>query len=234
MKKIELVVCILVVAFSFEAQQVSARRVLEIGMPVCQSAKDSPDFVHDMSVFDICYPVFRQLYDRFANYEARFDSRFDSHLFPDFPSRGNYETMLRPEREVCLRYAKQLAAVRDSLYAEPGFGLDKEREMLEREILTFGDTATALPTVYVLIATKYGGDVRAYVDDLFDGSVMTNAKRMKRFVRHPTKKRMREDMGFQFVVSKLMYHLWEAQGRPAQPAADGTRLVVLRSELEKR
>ena len=189
------------------------------------------DFVHADCVFDACYPVFRQLYDRFANYEARFDSRFDSHLSPDFPSRGNYETMLRPEREVCLRYAKQLAAVRDSLYAEPGFGLDKEREMLEREILTFGDTATALPTVYVLIATKYGGDVRAYVNDLFDGSVMTNAKQMKRFARHPTKKRMREDMGFQFVVSKLMYRLWEAQGRPPQPAANGTRLVVLRSEL---
>ena len=103
--------------------------------------------------------------------------------------------------------------------------------MLEREILTFGDTATALPTVYVLIATKYGGDVRAYVDDLFDRSVMTNKRRMRRFARRPTVKRMREDMGFQFVVSKLMYRLWETRGRPAQPAADGTRLVVLRSEL---
>ena len=91
-----------------------------------------------------------------------------------------------------------------------------------RELEAFGDTASTLPTIYALIATKYGGDVRAYVDDLFGRSVMTSRRRMKRFMRSPIAKRMREDMGFQFVVSKLMYRLWEAQGRPAQPAADSS------------
>ena len=122
----------------------------------------------------------------------------------------------------------------EAVTGHEGYSAETEKARMVREIETFGDTATALPTIYALIATKYGGDVRAYVDDLFDGSVMTSRRRLRRFMRSPITKRMREDMGFQFVVSKLMYRLWEAQGRPAQPAADGTRLVVLRSELEKR
>ena len=119
----------------------------------------------------------------------------------------------------------------EAVTGREGYSAETEKARMVRELEAFGDTALTLPTVYALIATKYGGDVRAYVDDLFGRSVMTSRRRLRRFVRSPITKRMREDMGFQFVVSKLMYRLWEAQGRPAQPAADGSRLVILRSEL---
>lgn len=182
------------------------------------AAADTVRFVDDVSLFDAVYPAFRKLYVRFARYEASYDTRFDSHLTPDFPSRGRVEPYDRTEREraVCLRYARELAAVRDSLFAQPGFDLDAEKTRLVRQLETFGDTASALPTVYAQIATDYGGDVRAYVDDLFAHSVMTDERRMRRFVRHPTYRKMQADMGFQLVVSKLLYRHWEAQGRPAE------------------
>ena len=181
-------------------------------------AADSVSFVDDASLFDAVYPAFRKLYVRFAHYEATYDTRFDSHLAPDFPSRGRAEPYDRTEREraVCLRYARQLSAVRDSLFAQPGFDPDAEKARLVRQLETFGDTASALPTVYAQIATDYGGNIRAYVEDLFAHSVMTNERRMRRFVRHPTYRKMQSDMGFQLVVSKLLYRKWEAQGRPSQ------------------
>lgn len=71
-----------------------------------------------------------------------------------------------------------------------------------------------------------------YVNDLFERSMATNRERIHRFVLNPAVKRMYRDPGFLLAVSKLMFRLWEQQGRPAQPMADGTRLVILRSELE--
>ncbi len=172
------------------------------------------DFVHDVSVFDACYPVFRKIYGRFAYYEKQYDGAYYSHLPPDYPSRSEYEPTVRVEREKCLRYARKLAEVRDSLYARPGFSLPEEKRQLVRQLSVYRDTATVLPSVYQVIDASYGGDVTDYVDDLFAHSVMTNTRLMRRFKRHPSTRRMQRDMGFQFVVSKLMYRAWEAQGRP--------------------
>ena len=82
-----------------------------------------------------------------------------------------------------------------------------------------------------MIAQKYKGSVQAYVDALFKRSAMTNVRRLRRFAKSPVPSRMLDDMGIQFVVSRLMFRQWETQ---RQPAADGARLVILRSELEKR
>ncbi len=76
------------------------------------------------------------------------------------------------------------------------------------------DTASVLPSVYTVIDGQYKGNVRSYVDALFSKSVMTNKKALKRFLLRPTRRQMQRDMGFQFVVSKLMYRAWEVQGRP--------------------
>ena len=42
-------------------------------------------------------------------------------------------------------------------------------------------------------------------------------------------RRMAKDPGFQFVVSKLMYRLWEQQGRPMSSQVDNTQRVILRT-----
>ncbi len=108
-----------------------------------------------------------------------------------------------------------------------------EKEKWVRALEAYGDTAAVLPTIYAQIVTEYGGDVRAYVDELFRSSVVTNKRRLRRFMRRPTVRDMQTDMGFQFAVSKLMFRLWEQQGRPADPVVDGTRLVVTRAELQE-
>ncbi len=125
-----------------------------------------------------------------------------------------------------------LVPVVETVTGRPGYSGRAEKERMVRQLETFGDTASAFPVVYGLIATQYSGDVRAYVDALFDGSVMTSRKRLKRLVRSPILKRLHDDMGFQFAVSKLMFRLWVQQGRPADPMVDGARLVITRAELD--
>lgn len=126
-----------------------------------------------------------------------------------------------------------LVPVVEAVIRRPGYSARAEKERMVCQLEAFGDTASAFPVVYGLIAMQYGGDARAYVDALFDGSVMTSRKRLKRLVRSPILKRLRDDMGFQFAVSKLMFCLWEQQGRPADPVVDGTRLVIFREELQQ-
>ena len=194
------------------------------GSPPC-------DVVHDECVFDSLYPAFRDIDSLFRlrkKVVRTYSAEAVGYLRRD-------ETPTSTFQAECAYLARQRVHRLEPFVVGKGYApRDSLKTQLGVQLRAFGDTAVVLPTIYALIATKYGGDVRAYVDDLFDRSVMTNKRRMRRFARRPTVKRMREDMGFQFVVSKLMYRLWETRGRPAQPAADGTRLVILRSELEKR
>lgn len=113
----------------------------------------------------------------------------------------------------------------------PDGWIEAEKARLVRQLEAFRDTAAVLPLVYVAIEGKYKGDVRAYVAALFKHSVVTNVRRTKRFAKSPTPTRMIDDMGVQLAAAKWLYRLWEQQGRPAQPQADGTRFVILRSEL---
>ena len=214
------------------------------------------DFVHEKCVFDTLYPVFMRMYPTVSILNGKTATgREDEdwlrstfgfvHMTPswhhgDVPSiehrsgRMYFSEEAAPFGSVGPTVDSLGTRIRravKSQRAQTSVPLKEMKNTMVSQLEAFADTATVLPTVYALIATKYGGDVRAYVDDLFDRSVMTSRRRLRRFARYPNVDWMQRDMGFQFVVSKLMYRLWEAQGRPAQPAADGTRLVVLRSEL---
>ncbi len=107
----------------------------------------------------------------------------------------------------------------------------KKAELVKR-LETFGDTAEVLPTVYATIRTKFDGHVADYVDYLYRRSILTGRRAMRRFLLNPSEGRMKKDPGFQFAVSKLMFRLWEQQGRPANPVVDGTRLGITRAELD--
>ena len=214
------------------------------------------DFVHGECVFDTLYPVFMRMYPTVSILNGKTATgREDEdwlrstfgfvHMTPswhhgDVPSiehRGGrmyFSEEAAPFGSVGPTVDSLGTRIRRAVKwqrAQTNVSLKEMKNTMVSQLEAFADTATVLPTVYALIATKYGGDVRAYVDDLFDRSVMTSRRRLRRFARYPNVDWMQRDMGFQFVVSKLMYRLWEAQGRSAQPAADGTRLVVLRSEL---
>ena len=241
-----------VVLFSFISQSLIGMSKAEQKFDKANHGK-SYNCIDSMCLFDTLYVVYRQIYPYLderlrhkesANAESQFATTFVDMLpmdwYIDVPSLTNRGSAgySRPSVRFYENIRDSVQAVLlpavEAVTGREGYSAETEKARMVRELEAFGDTALTLPTIYALIATKYGGDVRAYVDDLFDGSVMTSRRRLRRFVKGPSVQRMREDMGFQFVVSKLMYRLWEAQGRPAQPAADGTRLVVLRSELEKR
>lgn len=210
-------------------------------------------------VFDTLFPVFRQLFrtfdslrvekatsNRLARQRATSYAQNDSPLAgrirlydPFTPANitGNTRYFISMYDQFYERISRDsveaiLLPVIEAVHARPGFSVKAEKERLASRLEAFADTATvALPTVYGLIASKYHGDVRAYVDDLFDHSVMTSKRQLKRFMRSPYVRQMEKDMGFQFAVSKLLYRLWVEQGCPVQPGADGSRLVIMRSEL---
>lgn len=207
-----------------------------------------PDFVHDTCVFDTLYPTYRYLYEVINRIEQEgpteaqrrwsspylFSIELDWFINPTvidkgggFPYSGdwNVDRARDSVRSVMHRVCERQLD-------DPKFSLVAEKERLARQLSVYGDTAKVLPLVYVTIGAKYEGDVGKYVNDLFERSMATNRERIHRFVLNPAVKRMYRDPGFLLAVSKLMFRLWEQQGRPAQPMADGTRLVILRSELE--
>ncbi len=169
------------------------------------------DFVHDVSVFDACYPVFRTIAACYVSLDSIMTDapvRWAQHgdLPPsDHDFYYNFKYVRLVARRLQARYHSLQAAGDDEAF---------EKERLCRQLSAFRDTASVLPSVYTVIDGQYKGNVRSYVDALFSKSVMTNKKALKRFLLRPTRRQMQRDMGFQFVVSKLMYRAWEAQGRP--------------------
>ncbi len=192
--------------------------------------RTTEDFVHSESVFDRIYPVFLRLYptcksvhrpenkdvagfvDVSPGYSLPSGKPVSDHSltrlsFPLYCYNANREV----EAQDSIRTL--LVTEAERLWADPSYDETEEKAKLVAQLETFRDTASVLPSVYLLIDSKYGGNVRRYVDDLFRKSVLTNRRRLKRFVRSPSVIRMQRDMGFQFVVSKLTYRAWEAQGR---------------------
>lgn len=70
----------------------------------------------------------------------------------------------------------------DTLHAHMSFS-DGERVRMKNLLKDFRLRSKKLPTIYSLIDKKYGGNVDAYVDNLFDKSVFSSERRLKRFIR---------------------------------------------------
>ena len=250
MKKKGLKTFVTVVALMLIAQGLNARDSggadSLVGAPVVVRA----DFVHDTCVFDTLLPTFRQLAAFYAPPEKGSEGHVHGTCFtnyvievPDLARRtyvwpGGWAqssgTFLSPSVR-CRRDTLVAAFCRyaEGLHRRPDGWIEAEKARLVRQLEAFRDTAAVLPLVYVAIEGKYKGDVRAYVAALFKHSVVTNVRRTKRFAKSPTPTRMIDDMGVQLAAAKWLYRFWEQQGRPAQPQADGTRFVILRSELAR-
>ena len=186
----------------------------------------SPDFVHDECVFDSLYVSFVDMYEslKHMRYGASNLSSYGSHSAGWIPPAGGSYRIGSPRR------ARQLQGLQQQLFASSRYDEAAEKAKLVRQLTAFRDTATALPYLYATIDREYGGDIPAYVDALFENSAITNPKRMKRLVRKVTKRRLKNDMGFQFVVSKYVYRLWLDQGRPKAAQGDGIYVFPMRKE----
>ena len=186
----------------------------------------SPDFVHDECVFDSLYVSFVDMYEslKHMRYGASNLSSYGSHSAGWIPPAGGSYRIGSPRR------ARQLQGLQQQLFSSSRYDEAAEKAKLVRQLTAFRDTATALPYLYATIDREYGGDIPAYVDALFENSAITNPKRMKRLVRKVTKRRLKNDMGFQFVVSKYVYRLWLDQGRPKAAQGDGIYVFPVRKE----
>ena len=186
----------------------------------------SPDFVHDECVFDSLYVSFVDMYEslKHMRYGASNLSSYGSHSAGWIPPAGGSYRIGSPRR------ARQLQGLQQQLFSSGRYDEAAEKAKLIRQLTAFRDTATALPYLYATIDRDYGGDIPAYVDALFENSAITNPKRMKRLVRKVTKRRLKNDMGFQFVVSKYVYRLWLDQGRPKAAQGDGIYVFPVHKE----
>ena len=210
--------------------------------------RPSRDFIHEPCVFDTLLATFRRVAACYGSPGAVTGSAWAddigfSRYRWEVPSLSNRKSVsgslpyypdkvLTPaERSARDSVVANFVRTVEALHRRADWSVETEKARLVSQMEAFGDTATVLPWVYAVIAQKYKGSVQAYVDALFKRSAMTNVRRLRRFAKSPVPSRMLDDMGIQFVVSRLMFRQWETQ---RQPAADGARLVILRSELEKR
>ena len=194
------------------------------------------DLIHDKCIFDSCYTRFIEmglLLDRYTygaasiNYANNVYPGTSSHAVggPNIPISQSVWNKQRARKR-----AKQLETIQQELFSSGRYDEAAEKAKLVRQLTAFRDTATALPYLYATIDREYGGSIPAYVDALFENSAITNPKRMKRLVRKVTKRRLKNDMGFQFVVSKYVYRLWLEQGRPKAAQGDGIYVFPVHKE----
>lgn len=183
----------------------------------------SPDLIHGECVFDSCFVPFMVVgrYLRDVDEYLKSGGAWSSVKSVNTSGSTGYQErapFANGPFIKALRNAEQMREVYRAIHSDPSYDEAAEKEKFVQQLEAFRDTASALPVIYGDIQTKYGGDVRAYVDDLFARSALTNHKRMKRLSRSPSLRKLQRDAGFQFAVAKLFYLSWELRGRPQDEA----------------
>lgn len=107
-------------------------------------------------------------------------------------------------------YYKKKYKAQYSSYHPADYDEAAEKALLVGRLMAFGDSAAFKPLFYYTIKEKYQNNVRAYVDDLYKTSMMSNKKRLRRFMLRPKQKRLNEDLGVQMVIAVKLYKYWLA------------------------
>ena len=102
---------------------------------------------------------------------------------------------------------------------------EEKRDFVER-LKKFSQSATYQPLIFKIIAVKYNGSIERYVDDLYKNSIMSNQKRLKRFVRTPSYKRLDKDYGAQLTLSLMVYKYWLENRATIRPRLTGAYVYV--------
>ena len=85
------------------------------------------------------------------------------------------------------------------------------KKELVSQLQAFEQMATQKPTFFAEIKKSYNGNIKAYVDDLFDKSFLLDGTEFQRFLRKPSAFKLANDMGVQFIVGINLYRLWLKQ-----------------------
>ncbi len=88
-----------------------------------------------------------------------------------------------------------------------------ERTRLVENLLKFDSLANNKPIFFATIHSRYGGNIRKYVDDLYGKSIMGSKSRLFRFCRWPTARKLQADLSVQFAIGLALYELWIKQVR---------------------
>ena len=75
--------------------------------------------------------------------------------------------------------------------------------------------------------TNIGNEsIERYADDLYKNSIMSNKKRLKRFIRTPSYKRLNKDYGAQLTLSLMVYKYWLENRATIRPRLTGAYVYV--------
>lgn len=121
--------------------------------------------------------------------------------FQEYRDRSYYAYSHKHQLEAVKEFLRVLSS---DLYTSD-VNKETDRVRAKRLVRDFYKEAAILPTFYQIIEKKYKGDTDAYVDALFDKSVLTNVKKRKKMERSPTAKKVRNDPGVLYTISKLQY-----------------------------
>ena len=83
-----------------------------------------------------------------------------------------------------------------------------EMEDLIKRLELFSTRAQTKPLFFVDIQTKFKGNIRKYVKNLYKKSMMSNYDRLTDFLKKPRLKKIQTDPGVQMSISLALYELW--------------------------
>lgn len=166
------------------------------------------DAEHFMAYFNdsIRYGADFQVCQELYKWSKEYDGLENKYAFMEDREHITANPVMRDDAE--RRLLDRIIVLTDVLQSRmdhAGKALTIDKETAKRLIKRFGEESCVQPTFYQLIAEKYKGDVDAYVDDLYEKSILTNADKMKKFRRNPSHRKLRKDPGILYTISKLQY-----------------------------
>ena len=157
-------------------------------------------YFYDSIRYEVDLLTCRQLYKVARKYDLQGDnSKWESTSVPTAQTMRDYSA------KELLDEVKRITEEMRKSDVYDASNLRADRERAKRLIRRFREEASVLPSFYQIIDKAYKGDVDAYVDDLFDNSFMTNERKMKKFKRTPTSRKLCKDPGVLYTLSKCQY-----------------------------
>lgn len=165
---------------------------------------------HESLEYQQAHPQYNPHYGLVGSPESRY---FSDYVFSD-PHYAKYNG------KILMNLLKRdLKYLQDSI-RESGMNVDSVKEDMVRRLQAFDKAAYYKPIFFADIYSRYKGDYRKYVDDLFRKSLITSPRRLRSFTAYARKRMILKDMGFQFTLSLALYELWIKQVK------DGTRVLT--------
>lgn len=124
------------------------------------------------------------------------------------PSDGGSDSYKRMGRGTIPRSVRRAIREKARAYFESVKDVRVEKAKLVHNLQAFDSLSNNKPVCFAQIHQKYGGDYKAYVDDLYSNSFMANEKALKKFLRHPSSQKLGRDPVVQFSLSLALYERW--------------------------